>query len=97
MMRRLAARLPDARLFGADLSLGQLRAARSRSPELLLVVSDAAALPFRTGAFDVVHWSWLLEHVPPGPASTPSRIQRVRKRACFSRRSVSVASVSPWM
>jgi ubiquinone/menaquinone biosynthesis C-methylase UbiE len=68
MMRRLAARLPDAHLFGADLSLGQLRAARSRSPELLLVVSDAAALPFRNGAFDVVHWSWLLEHVPPGRA-----------------------------
>src|SRR5258708_36928937 len=68
MMGRLAARLPDAHLFGADLSLGQLRAARSRSPELLLVVSDAAALPFRSSAFDVVHWSWLLEHVPPGRA-----------------------------
>src|SRR6202158_4152039 len=68
MMRRLAARLPDALLIGADVSLEQLRAARSRSPELALVNGDANALPFRNGAFDVVHWSWLLEHLPPSRA-----------------------------
>ena len=64
MMRRLAARLPDAVLIGADLSRPQLLEARKRSPTLALVQTDAAALPFRGGAFDVVHWSWLLEHVP---------------------------------
>jgi ubiquinone/menaquinone biosynthesis C-methylase UbiE len=64
MMRRLSARLPDALLFGADLSLAQLQDAKKRSGELWLVQSDASALPFRAGAFDVVHWSWLLEHVP---------------------------------
>jgi len=64
MMRRLAARLPDALLFGADLSLPQLREAKKRTPGLWLVQSNATALPFRTRAFDVVHWSWLLEHVP---------------------------------
>ena len=64
MTRRLAARLPDALLFGADLSLAQLQDARKRSGDLWLVQSNAAALPFRGGAFDVVHWSWLLEHVP---------------------------------
>src|SRR3954466_14778129 len=64
MMRRLAARLPDARLFGAGLSPAQLREARARSPELPFVQSNAAALPFADGTFDVVHWSWLLEHVP---------------------------------
>src|SRR5436853_477666 len=64
MMRRLAARLPDALLFGADLSREQLGEAKKRSPELPFVQSNAAALPFRSGAFDVVHWSWLLEHVP---------------------------------
>ena len=34
----------------------------------MLVESDAAALPFAGGAFDVVHWSWLLEHVAPSRA-----------------------------
>ena len=64
MMRRLAARLPDAVLFGTDLSGAQLLEAKQRSPELPLVQSNAVALPFRSGTFDVVHWSWLLEHVP---------------------------------
>ena len=64
MMRRLAARLPDAVLFGADLSREQLREAKKRSPDLALVQSNAAALPFRSRTLDVVHWSWLLEHVP---------------------------------
>ena len=64
MMRRLAARLPDALLFGADLSREQVRQAHRRSPELPLVQSNATDMPFRSGAFDVVHWSWLLEHVP---------------------------------
>jgi ubiquinone/menaquinone biosynthesis C-methylase UbiE len=64
MMRRLMARLPDALLFGADLSLAQLKAARQRTPALAVVQSDASALPFRSRSFDVVHWSWFLEHVP---------------------------------
>ncbi|MGZ6125904.1 MAG: methyltransferase domain-containing protein [Myxococcales bacterium] len=64
MMRRLAARLPDALLFGTDLSRDQLLEAKKRSPDLWLAQSNAVALPFRGGAFDVVHWSWLLEHVP---------------------------------
>ena len=68
MMRRLAARLPDAHLFGADLSRKQLEAARRKSAWAMLVESDASALPFGTGSFDVVHWSWLLEHVPPSRA-----------------------------
>ena|SRR5438105_1130909 len=68
MMRRLAARLPDAHLFGADISRDQLRAARQKSHWLMLVESDAVALPFKDGTFDVVHWSWLLEHVAPARA-----------------------------
>ena len=68
MMRRLAALLPDAILTGCDLSRPQLGAAHTRSPDLRLVNGNAAALPFRTGAFDVIHWSWLLEHVAPSLA-----------------------------
>src|SRR5260370_11124972 len=67
MMRRLAARLPDVYLFGADLSVRQLRAARARSDWLMLLACHAAALPFPSSAFDVVHWSRLLDHGPPGP------------------------------
>jgi hypothetical protein len=46
--------------FGCDLSLGMLRAARGRR----VVGADAAALPFPTGAFDVVVAAHMLYHVP---------------------------------
>ena len=68
MMRRLAARLPDVQLFGCDLSRSQLRAARARSPGAPLVNGNAAALPVKSRSLDLVHCSWLLEHVKPGVA-----------------------------
>jgi ubiquinone/menaquinone biosynthesis C-methylase UbiE len=98
MMRRLAARLPDALLFGADLSLAQLRAARARTPELWLAASDAAALPFKSGAFDVVHWSWLLEHVPPRRAlDIMGEVRRVvAQEGCVWMTEVDNDSLSFW-
>ena len=69
MARRLRARLPDVKVFGTDLSRGQLAAARSfmrREHDFFpLVNSDAVALPFRDGTFDLINSSWFLEHVPP--------------------------------
>jgi ubiquinone/menaquinone biosynthesis C-methylase UbiE len=68
MARRLRARLPDVQLFGADLSRGQLKAARAfmRTPDerFPLVNANAAYLPFRDGTFDLVNSDWFLEHVP---------------------------------
>jgi ubiquinone/menaquinone biosynthesis C-methylase UbiE len=69
MARRLRARLPDVRLVGCDLSLSQLRAARAftgrgQDATIPLACADAARLPFKSGAFDAIHCSWLLEHVP---------------------------------
>jgi ubiquinone/menaquinone biosynthesis C-methylase UbiE len=80
MARRLLARLPDVRLCGCDLSLTQLQAARGLSPDLPLVNADAGRLPFADATFDVVHWSWLLEHVRPAHAQTILReVRRVVK------------------
>ena len=69
MARRLRARLPDVRLVGCDLSLSQLKASKSfsgrgRDATIPLAAADAVRLPFRSGAFDAIHCSWLLEHVP---------------------------------
>jgi len=58
------ARLPDAILFGADLSRPQLRAARLRSPWLPLVPEQRHRPPLPQRCLRLVHWSWLLEHVP---------------------------------
>ncbi|MBS2022629.1 MAG: class I SAM-dependent methyltransferase [Deltaproteobacteria bacterium] len=68
MARRLRARFPDAHMVGSDLSMAQLRAARSFTSDadgpIPWVNADASRLPFRSAAFDAVHCSWLLEHVP---------------------------------
>lgn len=63
MAARLRARFPGIHLVGVDLSASQLAAARKNHPETALVRADGARLPFPDGAFDVVHWSWLLEHL----------------------------------
>jgi ubiquinone/menaquinone biosynthesis C-methylase UbiE len=80
MARRLMARLPDAHLFGSDLSLDQLKVARRESAGVMVTRANAAALPFRTDAFDLVHCSWLLEHVPPSePVPILREVRRVLK------------------
>ncbi|GAC1339060.1 MAG: hypothetical protein NVSMB23_07580 [Myxococcales bacterium] len=81
MARRLRARLPDVRLVGADLSRGQLKAARGfmTTPAecFPLVNANAAQLPFRDGTFDLVNSDWFLEHVPT--QSVNSILREVRR------------------
>jgi ubiquinone/menaquinone biosynthesis C-methylase UbiE len=53
--RAIAARWPDAEITGADLSEGMIREAQARAgARERYVVADASALPFETGAFDLV-------------------------------------------
>jgi len=49
---------------GADITAGMLRVARNLFPDSRLVRTDAAALPFRPGAFDAVLLRHVLEHLP---------------------------------
>jgi ubiquinone/menaquinone biosynthesis C-methylase UbiE len=59
-----AARLPTARVVGADLSPAMLHAARRRVGErMFFVQANATALPFRSGGFDLVFMSHVLQLV----------------------------------
>jgi malonyl-CoA O-methyltransferase len=64
----LAARYPEAEIFGLDLTPAMLRVA-GRDPALLLVCADAARLPFPDQSLDLVfsslaiHWSPALDQV----------------------------------
>jgi ubiquinone/menaquinone biosynthesis C-methylase UbiE len=49
---------------GLDRSLGMLRQARPRAPEIAWVQADAAALPFREQSFDFVSCQFALHHMP---------------------------------
>lgn len=76
MAGELKQRWPKTRLMGVDLSPTQLRAARANHPDVPVTRGDATALPFKDGAFDRVHCSWLLEHVP-SPVPVLREVRRV--------------------
>lgn len=61
----LSTRVQDlARVVGCDLSLPMLGRARQAVPGILLVVADAARLPFRSESFDLATANFVLSHLP---------------------------------
>jgi ubiquinone/menaquinone biosynthesis C-methylase UbiE len=52
--RLLAGRWPEAEVTGADISPEMVREAQARGSRETYVVADASALPFASGAFDLV-------------------------------------------
>lgn len=67
-----------AEVVGCDLSLGMLRAGRSRRPGLRLVAGDALALPFADGSFDAVTISFGLRNTTD-PRAALAEIARVTR------------------
>lgn len=55
--------LPTARLVGLDRSLGMLRQARPKAPDIAWVQADASILPFRAESFDFVTCQFALHHI----------------------------------
>ena len=55
--------LPAARLVGLDRSLGMLRQARPKAPDIDWVQADASALPFQTESFDFITCQFALHHI----------------------------------
>jgi ubiquinone/menaquinone biosynthesis C-methylase UbiE len=54
--------VPNARFVGLDGSLGMLRQARRKMPDIPWVHGDSAALPFASGSFDFVSCQYALHH-----------------------------------
>ncbi|MFL5318471.1 MAG: methyltransferase domain-containing protein [Myxococcaceae bacterium] len=81
MAAQLRKRYPKASLTGVDLRMSQLRSAKALHPVADYVNGNGASLPFKSGAFDRVHCSWLLEHIPtpPGPVAILKEVRRVLK------------------
>jgi ubiquinone/menaquinone biosynthesis C-methylase UbiE len=55
--------VPHARLVGLDRSLGMLRQAQPKAPDIAWVRADGAALPFQTESFDFVTCQYALHHI----------------------------------
>ena len=54
----------DSKLFGADLSIGMLRKARTSSQKLRLINSDADRLPLKENSFDFIYVVNAIHHFP---------------------------------
>ena len=53
---------PDARMVGLDGSLGMLRQAHRKAPDIAWVHADGAQLPFRAESFDFVSCQYAFHH-----------------------------------
>jgi len=53
---------PDARFVGLDGSLGMLRQARRKMPDIAWVHGDSRALPFASGSFDFISCQYAFHH-----------------------------------
>ncbi len=53
---------PDAQMVGTDQSLGMLRQARAKAPEIAWVRANAAALPFAAASFDFIGCQFAFHH-----------------------------------
>ena len=72
----LLERLPEGRRFGLDLSESMLRRAQRRVDPGTLLQANAESLPFRTGAWDRVYCSEVLEHLAD-PRAALAEIERI--------------------
>jgi 2-polyprenyl-3-methyl-5-hydroxy-6-metoxy-1,4-benzoquinol methylase len=63
LLRLVRDAAPDALIIGSDISKPNIQAARNLGRGIYLV-ADAEYLPFKTGAFDLVISSHVLEHLP---------------------------------
>jgi ubiquinone/menaquinone biosynthesis C-methylase UbiE len=55
--------VPHARLVGLDCSLGMLRQAQPKAPDIAWVQADGAGLPFQAQSFDFVTCQYALHHI----------------------------------
>jgi ubiquinone/menaquinone biosynthesis C-methylase UbiE len=76
MSAQLLRLFPGIQLVGLDRQRSSLQAAQVNHPEALYVLGDAMDLPFADEAFDHVHGSWIIEHVPD-PVAALREVRRV--------------------
>jgi SAM-dependent methyltransferase len=76
MVSQLIQLFPGIRVVGLDRQRSALQTAQANHPKAIYVVGDAMDLPFPDQAFDHVHGSWIIEHVPD-PVVALREVRRV--------------------
>lgn len=91
------AALPRASLTGLDSSLGMLRRARLKAPDIAWVRADGAALPFAPRSFDFVCCQFAFHHMADKAGVLRSVSEVLRPGGRFTLRNLCPQKSSDWL
>ena len=87
----------DARMVGVDRSLGMLRQARAKAPEIAWVQADSAALPFPARSFDFVGCQFAFHHFPDKAGMLHEVFRALRPGGRFVLRNLCPEESNDWL
>jgi ubiquinone/menaquinone biosynthesis C-methylase UbiE len=88
---------PDARLAGADQSLGMLRQARAKAPDIAWVRADAAMLPFQSSSFDFISCQFAFHHFRHKAGMLGEALRLLRSRRCLILHNMCPEECADWL
>ncbi len=89
--------VPHAHLVGLDRSLGMLRQALPKAPDIAWVRADAAMLPFKTETFDFVSSQYALHHMRDKPGMLQAVFRALRCGGRFVLRNLCPQKCPDWL
>jgi ubiquinone/menaquinone biosynthesis C-methylase UbiE len=88
---------PDARMVGLDGSLGMLRQARRKAPEIGWVHGNSGALPLCSGSFDFVSNQYSFHHFRDKPGMLREVFRVLRSGGRFAMYNMCAHSSKDWL
>jgi ubiquinone/menaquinone biosynthesis C-methylase UbiE len=89
--------VPDARLVGLDRSIGMLRQAQRKMPDIAWVQADGAILPFQPETFDFVTCQFGFHHVPDKAGMLGAVFRVLRQGGRFVMRNLCPQEHPDWL
>jgi ubiquinone/menaquinone biosynthesis C-methylase UbiE len=89
--------VPHARLVGLDRSLGMLRQAQPKAPDIAWVQADGAGLPFQAESFDFVPCQYALHHIQDKAGMLRAVFQVLRRGGRLVLRNLCPQECADWL
>jgi ubiquinone/menaquinone biosynthesis C-methylase UbiE len=89
--------VPDARLVGLDRSIGMLRQAQLKMPDIAWVQADGAILPFQPESFDFITCQFGFHHVPDKAGMLRAVFRVLRQGGRFVMRNLCPQEHPDWL
>jgi ubiquinone/menaquinone biosynthesis C-methylase UbiE len=89
--------VPHAHLVGLDRSLGMLRQAQPKAPDIAWVQADGAGLPFQAESFDFVTCQYALHHIQDKVGMLQAVFQILRRGGHLVLRNLCPQECADWL